>query len=57
MILKTFIEYSNDMNDIFKNIGKYSPNTKRKILIVFDDRLLVCLVTKNFKPVVTGLFY
>ena len=31
---KAFIEYSNDMNDIYKNIEK-----KRKILIIFDDML------------------
>ena len=26
---KTFIEYSNDMNDIYKNNEKYNPNKKR----------------------------
>ena len=25
---KTFIEYSNDMNDIYKNIEEYNPNKK-----------------------------
>ena len=34
---KAFIEYSNDMNDIYKNIEEYNPNEKQKILIVFDD--------------------
>ena len=29
---KTFIEYSNDMNDIYKNTEEYNPNKKRKIL-------------------------
>ena len=33
---KVFIEYSNDMDDIYKNIEEYNPNEKRKILIVFD---------------------
>ena len=32
---KAFIEYSNDMDDIYKNIEEYNPNKKRKILIVF----------------------
>ena len=27
---KAFIEYSNDMDDIYKNIEEYSPNKKRK---------------------------
>ena len=26
---KVFIKYSNDMNDIYKNIEEYSPNKKR----------------------------
>ena len=34
---KAFIEYSNDMDDIYKNIEKYNPNKNWKILIVFDD--------------------
>ena len=33
---KAFIEYSNDMDDIYKNIEEYNPNKKRKILILFD---------------------
>ena len=32
---KTFIEYSNDMDDIYKNIEEYTPNKKRKILFLF----------------------
>ena len=28
---KGFIEYSNDMDDIYKNIEEYSPNKKRII--------------------------
>ena len=36
---KAFIEYSNDMNDNYKNIKEYNPNKKQKILIVFDDMI------------------
>ena len=32
---KAFIEYSNDMDDIYKNMEEYNPNKERKILIVF----------------------
>ena len=34
---KAFIEYSNDMDDIYKNIEESNPNKQRKILIVFYD--------------------
>ena len=27
------------MDDIYENIDEYKPNKKRKILIVFDDRI------------------
>ena len=32
---KAFIEFSNDMDDIYKNIEEYNPNKKLKTLIVF----------------------
>ena len=34
---KTFIEYSNDMDDIYKNIEEYNLNEKCKVLIIYDD--------------------
>ena len=34
---KAFTEYSNDMNDIYKNIEKYNPNKKRKTLMIFHN--------------------
>ena len=36
---KAFIEYSNDMDGIYKSIEEYNPNKKRKILIVFNDMI------------------
>ena len=36
---KAFIEYSNDMQDVYKNIDKYNIDKDRKILIVFDDMI------------------
>ena len=36
---KAFIECSNDMDDIYKNIEEENPNKERKILVVFDDML------------------
>ena len=32
---KVFIECSNDMDDIYKNMEEYNPNKKRTILIYF----------------------
>ena len=34
---KVFIEYSNNMDNIYENIEEYKPNKKREILIVFND--------------------
>ena len=53
---KAFIEYSNNMVDIYKNIEDYNPNKKRKILIVFDDMIADMLSYKKFNPVVSELF-
>ena len=36
---KAFIQYSNDMQDIFKNNEEYNIGEKGKILIVFDDMI------------------
>ena len=44
---KAFIEYSNDMIDIYKNIEKYNLNEKREILIAFDYMIAYILVMKN----------
>ena len=54
--LKAFIEYSNDMDDIYKNIEEYNPNKKGKILTVFDDMISDILSNKKLSPVVTELF-
>ena len=37
---KAIFEYSNDMDDVYKNFEQYNPNKKQKILIEFDD--MVC---------------
>ena len=34
---KAFIEHSNDMQDVYKNINDYNVDKDRKILIIFDD--------------------
>ena len=48
---KAFIEYSNDIDDIYENIKEYNPNKKRKILIVFDDMIADMVSNKNLNPI------
>ena len=36
---KSFIQYLNDMHDVYKNINNYNPDKENKILIVFDDMI------------------
>ena len=38
---KAFIEYSNDMQDVHKNIDEYNIVKECKLLIVFDDMIAV----------------
>ena len=54
--VKSFIEYSTDVNNIYKNIKEYSPNKKRKILIVFFNMITDMLRNKKCNPLVTELF-
>ena len=53
---KAVIEYSNDMDDIYKNIEEYNLNKKRKILIVCDGMTADMLSSNKVNPVVTELF-
>ena len=52
---KAFMEYSNDMQDVNKNIEDYNPGKTRKILIVFDDMIADMINNKNVNPTVTEL--
>ena len=53
---KAFIECSNDMQYLYKNINKYNPDEERKILIVFDDMIADMINNKKLNSVVTELF-
>ena len=53
---KAFIEYSNDMQGVYKNIEEYNPGKKRKILIVFDDMIADMISNKKLNPLTTKLF-
>ena len=53
---KAFIEYSNDMHDVYKNIDEYNPDKENKILIVFDDMIADMIHNKKLNSIVTELF-
>ena len=53
---KAFIEYSNDMHDVYKNIDDYNPDKENRILIVFDDMIADMINNKKLNSVVTKLF-
>ena len=53
---KAFMEYSNDMQDVHKNIEDYNPIKKRKVLIIFDDMIADMINNNELNPVVTELF-
>ena len=49
---RAYIEYSNYMRDVYKNINYYNPDKEKEILIVFDDMIH----NKKLDSVVTKLF-
>ena len=49
---KAFTEYSNDMQDIYKNIDEYNLDKERKILIAFDDMIADMINNKNLNSIV-----
>ena len=53
---KAFIEYSNNMQDVYKNIDEYDINKERKILLVFDDIIADMINNKKLSSIVTELF-
>ena len=53
---KAFIEYSNDMHKVYKNIDNYNPDKENKVLIVFDDMIADMINNKKLNSIVTELF-
>ena len=52
---KAFIEYSNDMHDVYKNIDNYNPDKENKILIIFDDMIADMISNKKLNSLVIEL--
>ena len=53
---RAYIEYSNDMRDVCKNINYYNPDKENKILIVFDDMITDMINNEKLNSIVTELF-
>ena len=51
-----FIEYSNDMYDVYENIDEYNSSKKRKVLTIFDDMIADMINNKKLNSIVTELF-
>ena len=50
------MDYSNDMNDVFTNIDDYNKQSKRKVLIIFDNMITDIMSSKKFKAIIKELF-
>ena len=53
---KDFIEYSNDIQDVYKNINEYNEEKELKILIVFDDTIADMINNQKLNSLITELF-
>ena len=53
---KAFIEYSNDMHDVYKYVDEYNPDKENKILIFLDDMIADMIHNKKLNSIVTKLF-
>ena len=53
---KAFIEYSNNMHNVYKNLDNYNPDKENKILIVFDDMIADMINNKKLNSIVIELF-
>ena len=51
---KAFMEYSDDMQDVYKSIEDYNPIKKRKVLI--DDMIADMINNNKSNPIVTEFF-
>ena len=50
------MEYSNDMQVVYKNMEDYNPRKNRKVLLVFGDIIADMINNKKLNSIVTKLF-
>ena len=53
---RALIEYSNNMQDVYKNIDEYSPGGKRKILVVFNCMIADMISNRKSNQIVTEIY-
>ena len=53
---KAFIEYSNDIQEVYKIIDEYNADIERKILIVFDDMIADVINNKKLIKLINNWF-
>ena len=53
---KVFIEYSNDMHEVYKNIDDSNPDKENKILIDFDYMIVDMIHNQKLNSIVIELF-
>ena len=56
VVWKIFIEFSNNIQNAYKNIEEYNSKRKRKVLLVFDNMIGDMINNKNFNHMVAELF-
>ena len=54
--LKSLIERSNTLDDVYENIDDFNPSRKRKLAIVFDDIIADVKSNKKFQLKIEELF-
>ena len=54
--LKAFIDYSQTVDDVYKNLEDYTPTKKRRVIILFDHMIADMESNKKLNPIVTELF-
>ena len=53
---KAFIEYSYNLQDVYKDIEEYNPGKNCQILTSFDDMITDMISNKKLNPIVTEVF-
>ena len=52
----SFLEYSNDIDDVLDDINNSNKNRYKKVLIVFDSMIADIMSSKKFKAIIKELF-
>ena len=52
---KTFVDYSQTIDDVYENLELYNPTNKRRVLMVFDDMIADMDYNGKLSSIVTKL--